>query len=196
MPTSRPTTLTFSLGAGAPAGATIDPNTGAFSWTPTASGVFRSRCIVTDNGSPTGEDSETISISVDVINEAPVLDQPSDMTVDEGDGHPAAHRHRPERRHAHVREGDGPVFMTVSASGLMTLTPGFDDAGTYPARVRVSDGTLTDEADFKITVIGVNQAPTADASGPYTGTLSAPVMFDGSGSRSGRRCAHLRLGLR
>jgi PKD repeat protein len=175
--------MTFSLDAGAPAGAVIDPNTGEFSFTPTSSGVFQVTVRVTDNGSPTGEDFETISISVDVTNEAPVLDQPADMTVNEGEtATQQLTATDPNGDTLTFEKVDGPDFMTVSASGLITLSPGFDDAGTYPARVRVSDGSLTDEADFQITVIGVNQAPTADAGGPYTGTLSAPVSFDGSGS--------------
>jgi PKD repeat protein len=176
-------TLTYSLDAGAPVGATIDPNTGEFSWTPTSSGVFQVTVRVTDNGTPTGEDFETISISVDVTNEAPVLDQPSDMTVDEG-------QTATQQLTATDPNGDaltfelvaGPAFMTVSESGLITLSPGFNDAGTYPARVRVSDGSLTDEADFSITVNAVNQAPTADANGPYTGILNTDVNFDGTGS--------------
>jgi PKD repeat protein len=175
--------MTFSLDAGAPAGATIDPVTGAFSFTPTSPGVFQVTVRVTDNGSPTGEDFETISISVDQTNEAPVLDQPSDMTVNEGEtATQQLTATDPNGDTLTFEKVDGPDFMTVSASGLITLSPGFDDAGTYPARVRVSDGSLTDEADFNITVNAQNQAPTADAGGPYTGTLSAPVNFDGSGS--------------
>src|SRR5439155_22905421 len=36
-------TLTFSLDAGGPAGATINGSTGAFSWTPSATGSFAAR---------------------------------------------------------------------------------------------------------------------------------------------------------
>ncbi|HEY4415833.1 MAG TPA: putative Ig domain-containing protein, partial [Verrucomicrobiae bacterium] len=48
-------TLTYSLGAGAPAGATIDAMSGFFSWTPTAiqtPGTNNITVIVTDNGLP------------------------------------------------------------------------------------------------------------------------------------------------
>ena len=47
--------LTFSLGVGAPAGASIDPNTGVFTWTPTlaqAQSTNLIAVIVTDNGLP------------------------------------------------------------------------------------------------------------------------------------------------
>jgi PKD repeat protein len=176
-------TLTFSLDAGAPAGATIDPNTGAFSFTPTSSGTFQVTVRVTDNGSPVGEDTETLTISVDVTNEPPVLDQPSDMTVDEGQQATQQLTATDPNGDALTFEMvDGPSFMTVSTSGLITLAPGFSDAGTYPASVRVSDGSLTDTKTFQITVINVNQAPTADAGGPYTGIINTALSFDGSGS--------------
>jgi hypothetical protein len=48
-------TLTFSLGAGAPVGASIDPVTGVFSWTPTSAQIPSIRTVsvtVTDSGSP------------------------------------------------------------------------------------------------------------------------------------------------
>ena len=58
-------TLTFSL-VGAPAGASIDPATGAFSWTPTSaqigSATFTVR--VTDNGTPNLSDEEQITVTV------------------------------------------------------------------------------------------------------------------------------------
>jgi Fibronectin type III domain len=50
-----PRALTFSLGAGAPANATIDPITGVFQWRPTAvqaPGTNFITVIVTDNGTP------------------------------------------------------------------------------------------------------------------------------------------------
>ncbi|HEY3215594.1 MAG TPA: putative Ig domain-containing protein, partial [Candidatus Eisenbacteria bacterium] len=69
-------TLAFSLDGGAPAGASIDPSTGAFTWTPTEAqgpGDYPVTVRVTDNGSPPLDDSETISIHVDEVNAAPVL---------------------------------------------------------------------------------------------------------------------------
>ncbi|HET9252783.1 MAG TPA: putative Ig domain-containing protein [Candidatus Eisenbacteria bacterium] len=175
-------TLVYSLDE-APAGATINADTGEFSWTPTGSGVFPVVIRVTDNGAPALFDTEDFTINVDVQNEAPVLDQPSDMTVDEG---------ATDTQQLTATDGNGdpltfakvlgPDFVTVSSSGLVTVSPGFDDAGIYPVRVSVSDGSLSDEADFNVTVNNVNQAPTADAGPDKTGTIGVPVSFDGSGS--------------
>ncbi|HEX2622927.1 MAG TPA: putative Ig domain-containing protein [Phototrophicaceae bacterium] len=71
-------TLTFSLGAGAPAGAAIDANSGAFTWTPAATGDFNVTVVVSDGNST---DQETITISVsEPVNQAPVLDPIADQT--------------------------------------------------------------------------------------------------------------------
>jgi len=58
--------LTFSLDAGAPAGATIDPQTGAFSWTPTSGDVGDHLITVrvTDDGDPVLSDTEDFNVHV------------------------------------------------------------------------------------------------------------------------------------
>ena len=55
--------LTFSL-AEAPAGATIDPDTGAFAWTPTVAGDYEFAIVVTDDGIDALSTSETIAVTV------------------------------------------------------------------------------------------------------------------------------------
>lgn len=58
--------LTYSL-VGAPAGATIDPSTGVFNWTPTEAqgpNQYTFDVKVEDNGTPIMSDSETITITV------------------------------------------------------------------------------------------------------------------------------------
>ncbi|MDB6031638.1 MAG: wapA 2, partial [Verrucomicrobiales bacterium] len=58
--------LVFTLDAGAPAGAAIDPATGSFSWTPTAAnaGTNLMTLRVSDNGSPAGSDSKVLRVVV------------------------------------------------------------------------------------------------------------------------------------
>ena len=79
-------TLTFTLDAGAPAGATIDPVTGIFSWIPTeAQGPFTNSVTVrvTDNGAPPQSDSRTITIRITEVNAAPTLAAIPNQTVNE-----------------------------------------------------------------------------------------------------------------
>ena len=77
--------LTYTL-VGAPADATIDPATGEFSWTPAeidGPGTFTFDVVVTDSGTPTLTDSETITITVDDVNNPPIIDPIADQTIDE-----------------------------------------------------------------------------------------------------------------
>jgi hypothetical protein len=74
--------LTYSLDPGAPAGATIDPSTGAFSWTPApgqGSATYNITVRVTDNGSPSLSGTQTFAVTV---NAAPTItSQPVGQTV-------------------------------------------------------------------------------------------------------------------
>ena len=64
-PDIAPNTLTFSL-VGAPSGASINPASGAFSWTPgkTQIGEYTFIVRVTDNGTPTLSDEQTVTVTV------------------------------------------------------------------------------------------------------------------------------------
>lgn len=67
-----PGSLTYSL-AGAPAGASIDPTTGVFTWTPTEAqgpGSYSFDVLVSDGAA---SDSETIQVTVDEGNLPPVI---------------------------------------------------------------------------------------------------------------------------
>ena len=64
-PESPPQILTFSLDLGAPAGATIDPQTGLFTWTPQPAqvpGTYPVIVRVTDNGSPPANASQSLQL--------------------------------------------------------------------------------------------------------------------------------------
>jgi large repetitive protein len=59
--------LTFSLGAGGPAGANVNPTTGAFTWTPTAdepTGPQSFTLTVSDNSNPANTTSQTFTVTV------------------------------------------------------------------------------------------------------------------------------------
>ncbi len=191
-------TLTFSLdtgGPGVPAGAGIDPIAGVFTWTPTeaqgpASYVLTVR--VTDNGAPPLSDFETITITVNEVNVAPVLAAIGDKTVDEGSlltfTATATDADIPANSLAFSLDAGAPAGATINATtGVFTWTPTAADVSppTHAITVRVTDNGAPPLSDFEtiqVTVDDVNFAPTADADGPYTGTISAPVNFDGTGS--------------
>ncbi len=72
-------TLTFSLGSGAPAGAYINPTTGAFSWTPTAVGNYTVPVTVTDNGTPPLHATQIITVTVTGTTNVPTGETTQDI---------------------------------------------------------------------------------------------------------------------
>jgi PKD repeat protein len=57
-------------------------------------------------------------------------------------------------------------------------------AGTYTVTLTVTDdlGAVSDPVSTTATIVEGNQPPVSDPNGPYSGTVNAPVTFDGSGS--------------
>lgn len=56
------------------------------------------------------------------------------------------------------RQASTPLYFHTK-KGSIQWTPGIGDAGVYGVRVTVSDGQLTDSADFTITVNKINKPP-------------------------------------
>jgi uncharacterized delta-60 repeat protein len=75
-PDVPPNNLTFSLAPTAPAGATIHPTNGFFTWTPTeAQGPATNmiQVIVTDDGSPNLSTTQIVTVVIREVNTAPML---------------------------------------------------------------------------------------------------------------------------
>ena len=80
-------TFTFSLDLGVPTNATINPGSCVFAWTPNENqgpGNYSITIRVTDNGSPSLSDSETITVTVNEVNTAPILNAISDRSINQG----------------------------------------------------------------------------------------------------------------
>ncbi len=167
--------LRYSL-RDAPTGATIDSANGDFIWTPTEAqgpGTYSLTIVVSDT---VVTDSETITITVNEVNQAPVLTPIGDQTVDETTGLTFT---------ATASDSDVPtqaLTFTLHAGSTGSITSGgdytwtpteADGPGTYTATVCVSDGALEDSETFTITAT-FSQTP------PPTYTLN--VHPTGSGS--------------
>src|SRR5436190_7366246 len=178
-------TLTFSLDAGAPAGATIGASTGAFSWTPTEAQGPASTPItvrVTDNGSPVLSGAEAITVTVNEVNSAPVVTNPGNKTTNElanlaftvtaTDSDIPANTitwsltlGTPAATGATIGSGTGAFSWTPSEA---------QGPGTYPVTVTATDNgspAMNGTAAFAITVNEVNSAPVLAAIGNKTGTV-------------------------
>jgi hypothetical protein len=178
-------TLSFSLDAGAPAGASIDPGTGVFTWTPGESqgpGDYAVTVRVTDDGSPAMDDSHVVNIHVSEVNVAPVLaNVPATATIPE---------QAPYTFTATATDADLPAqtltFSLVGApggaginpsTGQFSWTPDESQGGSsYPFTVRVSDGVTNTDSAINITVDESNAAPVL-ASVPATATIPEQAAY-------------------
>jgi hypothetical protein len=142
-----PQTLTFSLDAGAPSGATIAGG-GEFSWTPTEAqgpGVYNVTIRVTDNGSPSLSDSEAIAITVLETNSAPVLTAITNRTVAPGDyvsfTNSATDSDLPTNTLAYSLGAGAPAGATIeSSNGLFAWSvPTSQPSGTNYITIVVTD---------------------------------------------------------
>ena len=179
----------FAALTSAPAAGTVNGSIHIAPGTGDSGGSPYGATVTASSGSPTLTSMRTFTIVVPGPgNRAPILDQPSGMTVDEGaTADQTLTASDPDGDALTFSKVSGPLFLTVTTTdathGNAHLAPGASDAGTYSASVRATDpGSLSDTKSFDITVNNVNHAPLADAGGPYTGTVGVPVTFNGSGS--------------
>ena len=178
-------TLTFSLGAGAPPGASIGPLTGVFTWTPTEDqgpNTYFVTVIVADNGSPPASDSETIVITVNEVNKAPVLAVPTAYTIDEETpltfSASATDPDIPTQTLTFSLGPTIPVGASMAPDGLFSWTPTeAQGPASYSVSVVVSDGSLTDSTDVTIAVNETNKPPVLTVPGPQTAREGSLVTF-------------------
>ena len=192
-------TLTFSLEAGAPAGATIGASTGAFSWTPAANGTFPVTVRVTDNGSPVMFDNEAISITVSPApNQPPVVTSPGNKTVAEL-ANLAFTVTATDPNSGDVLtfslDAGAPAGATIGGStGAFSWTPTeAQGPGSFPVTIRATDNgspVLSGTAAITITVTEVNVAPVVANPGNKTVNELANAGLHGDGDRRGSAGEH------
>ena len=170
-------TLTYSLGSGAPTGATIGPSTGVFTWTPTKAqgpATYPVTIRVTDNGIPSLSATQTISIVVTTVNTAPVLSPVGNKTIDEGTllsfTVSGADADVPVQTLTYSLDAGAPAGVSINpVTGLFTWTPTeAQGPGTYPVTIRVTDNgspSASAAETISITVNEVNSAPVLAAIG-------------------------------
>ncbi|MDB6026036.1 MAG: hypothetical protein JWM68_2259, partial [Verrucomicrobiales bacterium] len=163
--------ITFSLGTNAPAGASVNPTTGVFTWTPTEAqgpGAYPITVIATDNGSPVLSDTKTFSVTVNETNSAPVLTAISDVSVNEGITltvtNVATDSDVPANAITFSLGTNAPAGASVNpTTGIFTWTPTeAQGPGAYPITVIATDNgspVLSDAKTFSVTVNETNSAP-------------------------------------
>jgi VCBS repeat-containing protein len=157
--------LRFSL-ADAPAGATIDPVSGALRWTPSEAqgpGNFTFRVNVSDG---TATASETVTVAVNEVNVAPQLSNvPAAAAINEL----SAFTFQPSALDADIPNQpltfsliDAPAGASVNPTGgafSWTPTESQGNGSVYSFTVRVSDGVASTDVPVKLTALEVNSPP-------------------------------------
>lgn len=180
-------TLAYSLGSGAPAGASINGTSGAFMWTPTEAqgpGAYSITVNVSDGIVST---STSFTVTVNEVNAAPTLASISDQNVNELSNlslqASSTDSDIPVQTLTYSL-GTAPSGATISSGGTFSWTPTETQGpGTYPVTVIVSDGVTTASKIFQVTVNEFNSAPVV--SGTTISThLNTPKVITLPGSDS------------
>ncbi len=158
--------LIYSL-TNAPAGASVHPTSGLFTWTPgemQGPGVYLVTVRVTDNGVPVLNDSETISITVNEVNSAPVLTaigskfaiQGSPLTFTASANDPDI-----PAQSLNYSLSNAPAGATIHpSSGAFDWTPAATQgAGNYTVTVWVTDNGNPALSDLESISISVSVVP-------------------------------------
>jgi large repetitive protein len=180
--------LTYSLGAGAPTGAAIDPVTGVLSWTPTSPGDFQLTIQVSDNGTPQLSDAKTIHVQVTSPNHAPTALALSPAIIQENSpansiiGTLSSTDPDPGNTFTYALVAgtgatDNAAFTVVGNQLRINASPDYETKPSYSIRVRTTDQDgLSVEQVLAIAVTNVNEAPVFTST--LTGNATADVPYE------------------
>ena len=149
--------LTFSFDGTFPLGAAIT-SAGVFTWTPTESqdGDHTITVQVTD-GSLT--DSETLTVTVNEVNVAPVLNAIGDKGTSElieltftATASDTDVVDNLANTLTFLLDGTFPSGAAITSAGVFTWTPTESQVGSHDITVQVTDGSLTDSETLTVTV--------------------------------------------
>ncbi len=150
-------------------GATIVPGVrygeALLRWTPSADGTFNATVTVTDSGHGTStvlSASEQLTFRSRGANAPPTSPVSSVVSARENElltyTIPASDADGDRLRFDPV--GELPLGAKLDAkTGVLTWTPGYNQAGQHPVKVAISDGNKTTQVDVTIDVVDTNQPP-------------------------------------
>ncbi len=151
--------LSYRLKSG-PKGMTVSA-TGVIDFRPTyeQAGTHTVKVLVSDGKN---EVEQVLTIAVDNVNRAPAFESQANVLAEEN----KAYKYKLIAKDADkdvlsYSLIDGPEGLTLDGN-ILVMAPGFDQAGQYPVRVQVSDGTLSSEQFFQLTIKNTNRAPAFD----------------------------------
>ncbi len=188
--------LTYSLIGTIPDGATMDTNTGVFSWTPTETqdGIHTVTVQVSDGNGGGGTDLQDVTITVTEVNQNPVLDSIGGQTIDETDTlkfdatarDDDIYQGSPNSLTFSLGDGaDRPRGASITRDGSFSWRPDQSQDGVYSINVTVSDGrggTASELVSVTINDIAPRLVSVRGSDSSITLTFSEPVNTRGTGS--------------
>lgn len=168
-----------------PSGATIDPVTGVFDWTPSEAqgpGSYVITVVATDDGVPPKSGSNTFTVNVTEANLAPTLSAPKDQTIPELGAMTvafvAADADAPANRLLFGLLEAPPGVALDPDTGIVTWTPTeAQGPGNYTIKVKATDNgspSLSATNSFRVTVTEANSRPVLDPLADQTATERLP----------------------
>ncbi len=150
----------------------IGATSGAFAWTPTEAqgpGIYNITVRVTELNQPCLSSTRTLQVTVNEVNQPPVLAAIGNKTVNENSplvfGVVASDPDLPANTLTYSATGLPAGATLNSSTGVFNWTPSYYAAGVYHLVYSVSDGTLSDSEAADITVNDVNGPPRFSAVG-------------------------------
>ncbi|HEY3282683.1 MAG TPA: Ig-like domain-containing protein, partial [Armatimonadota bacterium] len=155
----------YSASGTLPAGARLDPVTGAFAWTPTPDQARTAPYVLTfiaDDGFG-GTDIKTVSITVTPSNKPPVAQDVSASTPQNTPVQVLLRATDPEGAALSYAVVKAPTLGSFGLTGnQLTYTPNKDAEGTDTFTYKANDGRLDSNiATVTVTITHVNRPPTA-----------------------------------
>ncbi|MCB0195211.1 MAG: tandem-95 repeat protein, partial [Anaerolineae bacterium] len=183
--------LTFSL-INPPSGASIVGSSGVFTWTPTlgqGGNVYNLTVVVSDNGTPVLTDSQEIQITVNEINQPPVIADIEDHVINENEllTVTVTATDTNDLLFSLINEPAGSTLEDITGATNQvefTWTPTEQQGpGVYTPTIVIEDlgapGTTYTQS-FTITVNEVNQAPVLAAIGDQSVKVNNTLSFTAS----------------
>ena len=125
-------------------------------------GTYPITVTATDSTNSKLFDSKTFNLIVTNINRGPTLAAIADQAVAEGASLSITlSGSDPDNDLLIYSAANLPSFVTL-ATNVLTVKPGFSDAGSYKIVAATSDGSLADSKSFTIIVTATNRAPVLD----------------------------------
>jgi hypothetical protein len=160
----------------APAGATLQTDSGIVRWLPPAAGDFAFRVRVQDEAGDSAVQAFTVHVSDSPL--PPYFTSTPATAAVQGQAYAyQATASDPNGDVVTFGLASGPSGMTVTLSGAVAFTPSGQQVGSLPVRIFATDGQDSTFQAFVLVVANVNDPPVITSTPPTSVVSSAPYAY-------------------